>query len=93
MMARPRAVWTHPAAPWCACGLFLVVNLIAAGIGSQLGHTLQEQQAADVIAEDRVVCARLSAPPGSEHFIGCATELDGVRHQHGRRIAAWESPL
>lgn len=92
MMVRPRAVWTHPALPWCACTLFLLVNLFAAVIGGRLGRTLEEQQAEDVIAEDRVVCARLQAPPGSEHFIGCTIELDGVRQQQVNRIAAWDAP-
>jgi len=85
-------IWTHRALPWCVCGLFLVVNLVAAVIGSGLGHALQEQQAEDVIAEDRVVCTRLSAPPGSEHFIGCVIELDGVRQHQANRIAAWDGP-
>jgi len=92
MMARPQAVWAHPALPWCVCAVFLVVNLVAAVIGSRLGHTLQEQQAEDVIAEDRAVCARLSAPRGSEHFIGCVIELDGVRQHQGNRIAACGAP-
>jgi hypothetical protein len=73
--------------------LFLFVNLLAAVTGSQLGRTLHEQQAEDLIAEDRAVCTRLFAPPSSEHFIGCVIELDGVRQQHGHRLAAWEAPL
>jgi hypothetical protein len=85
-------MWTHPALPWCACGLFLSVNLWAAMTGSQLGRTLVEQQTDDILREDRDVCTRLSAPPGSERFMVCAIELDGVRQQQANRIAAWDAP-
>ena len=90
MIARSSPAWTHGALPWWAVAIFVALNLAAAVIGSQQGRTLDEQEAQNVRAEDGAVCARLSAPPGSEHFVGCIIELDLVRQQERRRLAERE---
>ena len=64
---------------WSAGALFVAVNLWAAMIGRELQLQMERQAELEVLSEDRAVCERLAAPPGSERFLPCVLELDRVR--------------
>jgi hypothetical protein len=81
------------AAPWGAAALFVAVNIWAAIVGGGFHAALERKNALEVLAEDRAVCTRLAAPPGSERFLACVIELDGVRQQAIKRVAAEELDL
>jgi len=69
---------------WGAGALFIAVNVWAAMVGRELQQEFELKSEQEMMAEDRAVCERLFAPPGSERFLPCIVELDWVR-QHARQ--------
>jgi hypothetical protein len=90
---KPETPWLDRALVWGAGGVFIAVNLCAAMIGRDLQRQFELQADQEMFAEDRVVCERLQAPPGSARFLSCIVELDGVRQRARERSDAQDLDL
>lgn len=88
MAARSPVRWSDRALPWCAGALCLAVSGGAALEGQRLQAARESEEAEDLLAEDRAVCLRLGAGPGTDRFSQCAIELSWVRAQERRRVMA-----
>lgn len=73
---------------WSAVAVAMVV-FGGAALERQLMEAEQEADAARaIVAEDRAVCGRFGAEPGTELFSHCVIELSWVRSEERRRAAA-----
>ncbi|HEY7230796.1 MAG TPA: hypothetical protein VH558_10535 [Pseudolabrys sp.] len=67
-------------------GLLIVCWLARTAEGERAA--MDQQRADEMAGEVRTICAKWGMPAGSPKYVDCAADIDTLRANHERRIAA-----